>query len=200
MNFSDFDVAYLRKTMNRLWVLMQPQGSSSADIGFVTNRAESQSKKHIEYKIQVMDDVDFANFSFQISTNPQPFRLKMKAKKFTNLKIIIDNTEKTDCTILQLVLKVESFGESKQEVQREKNFEVEVLERLAKIESKIDDYKTFKEKTDTAYNTAKQNKDEIDEIKNKLQWVSRTIAGTIIGIVIAAIVFVIKMMQEVLYE
>ena len=113
MNFSDFDVAYLRKTMNRLWVLMQPQGSSSADIGFITNRSESQSKKHIEYKIQVMDNVDFANFSFQISTNPQPFRLKMKAKKFTNLKIVIDNTERTDCTILQLVLKVESFGESK---------------------------------------------------------------------------------------
>ncbi len=113
MNFSDFDVAYLRKTMNRLWVLMQPQGKSSADIGFITNRSESQTKKHIEYVVQLLDDVDFADFTFQISTNPQPFRLKMKAKKFTNLKIIIDNKERTDCTILQLVLKVESFGESK---------------------------------------------------------------------------------------
>ena len=113
MDFSDFNVAYLRKTMNRLWVLMQPQGSSSADIGYVTNRNESATKKHIQYKVQVMDDVDFANFSFKISNNPQPFRLKMKAKKFTNLKITIDNTEKTDCTILQLILKVESFGESK---------------------------------------------------------------------------------------
>jgi hypothetical protein len=113
MDFSDFNVAYLRKTMNRLWVLMQPQGSSSADIGYITNRNESATKKHIQYKVQVMDDVDFANFSFKISNNPQPFRLKMKAKKFTNLKITIDNTEKTDCTILQLILKVESFGESK---------------------------------------------------------------------------------------
>lgn len=113
MSFSDFDVAYLRKTMNRLWVLMQPQGHSSADIGFITNKTESKSSKHIEYVLQFLDNVDFANFSFQISTNPQPFRLKMKAKKFTNLKIIIDNKEDTDCTILQLVLKVESFGESK---------------------------------------------------------------------------------------
>ena len=113
MNFSDFGVAYLRKTMNRLWVLMQPQGSSSADIGFITNKAEGLSKKHIEYKIQVLSDVDFSNFSFKISRNPQPFRLKMKAKKFTNLKITIDNNEQTDCTILQLILKVESFGESK---------------------------------------------------------------------------------------
>lgn len=113
MNFEDFDTAYLRKTMNRLWVLMQPQAKSSADIGFITNRSSSTSKKHIEYSIQVMDNVDFAGYTFEISNNPQPFRLKMKAKKFTNLKITIENNEKTDCTILQLVLKVESFGESK---------------------------------------------------------------------------------------
>ena len=113
MNFSDFDTAYLRKTMNRLWVLMQPQGESSADIGYITNRNESVTKKHIKYKVQVLNDVDFSNFSFKISNNPQPFRLKMKAKKFTNLKITIENNEKTDCTILQLDLKIESFGESK---------------------------------------------------------------------------------------
>lgn len=113
MNFSDFDTAYLRKTMNRIWVLMQPQGESSADIGYITNRNESATKKHIKYKVQVLNDVDFANFSFKISNNPQPFRLKMKAKKFTNLKITIENSEKTDCTILQLDLKIESFGESK---------------------------------------------------------------------------------------
>ena len=113
MNFSDVGAAYLRKTMNRLWVLMQPQSSSSADIGFITNRSEAQSQKHIEYKIQVLDNVVFSDFSFQISANPQPFRLKMKAKKFTNIKIVIDNNEDTDCTILQLILKIESFGESK---------------------------------------------------------------------------------------
>lgn len=113
MNFSDFGAAYLRKTMTRLWVLMQPQGKSSAEIGYITNRKESTVKKRIEYKIQVLDDVDFSDFSFQVSNNPQPFRLKLKAKKFTNMKITIDNEEETDCTILQLALRVESFGESK---------------------------------------------------------------------------------------
>lgn len=113
MNFEDFKVPYLRKTMNRLWVLMQPQASSSADIGFITNRRESTSKKHIQYNLLFLDNVNFSKFSFKISNNPQPFRLKMKAKKFTNIKIVIENTEETDCTILQLVLRVESFGESK---------------------------------------------------------------------------------------
>ena len=113
MNFSDFGTAYLRKTMSKLWVLMQPQSHSSADVSFITNRSESSMTKHIEYKIQFLDDVDFANFSFKISGNPQPFRLKMKAKKFTNLKVVIDSNEDTDCTILALILRVESFGESK---------------------------------------------------------------------------------------
>lgn len=113
MNFSDFGAAYLRKTMNRLWVLMQPQAKSSAEIGYVTNKNESKTKARIEYKILLFDDVDFADYSFSISRNTQPFRLKLKAKKFTNMKITIDNNEDTDCTILQLALKVESFGESK---------------------------------------------------------------------------------------
>ena len=113
MNFEDFETAYLRKTMRKVWVLMQPQGYSSAEIGYISNKEESASKKRIEYHITVFDDVDFRNFSFKVSLNPQPYRLKLKAKKFTNLKLTIDNNENTDCTILQLVLNVESFGESK---------------------------------------------------------------------------------------
>ena len=76
----------------------------------------------------------------------------------------------------------------------EKNFEVEVLERLAKIESKIDDYKTFKDKTDKAFSTSQKNKEDIAEINEKIKWVTRTIAGAVITIVVGAIVFVIKMM------
>lgn len=113
MDFYDFETPYLRKTMNRLWILMQPQGLSSANIKYVTNKSSSVNEKRIEYKLQVFGDVDFSDFSFQVSQNPQPFRLKMKAKKFTNLKIVIENEERTDCTVLELILRVESFGESK---------------------------------------------------------------------------------------
>lgn len=113
MNFYDFSTPYLRKTMKKLWVLMQPQAKASCEIGYITNRNESPVKKRIEYSLVFFDDVNFADFSFQVSNNPQPFRLKLKAKKFTNLKITIDNKEKTDCTILALSLRVETGGESK---------------------------------------------------------------------------------------
>lgn len=66
----------------------------------------------------------------------------------------------------------------------EKNFETEVLTRLAVIENKLDDYNSIKEETRTAYNTSQQNKKEIEEINNKIQWLSRTILGAILtGIV-----------------
>ena len=113
MNFYDFATPYLRKTMKKLWVLMQPQAKASAEIGYITNKNESPTKKEIEYSLVFFDDVNFADFSFQVSNNPQPFRLKLKAKKFTNLKITIDNKERTDCTILALSLRVETGGESK---------------------------------------------------------------------------------------
>ena len=113
MNFSDFGASYLRKTMRKVWILMQPQGHSSATIGFITNSKESNIKKKIDYRVQAFDDVDFGNFSFQLSYNTKPFKLKMKAKKFTNLKLTIDNDDDTNCTILQVAMSVESFGESK---------------------------------------------------------------------------------------
>ena len=113
MNFYDFGTPYLRKTMKKLWVLMQPQSKASCKVGYISNKNESPIKKEIKYSLVFFDDVDFANFSFQVENNPQPFRLKLKAKKFTNLKITIENKERTDCTILALSLRVETGGESK---------------------------------------------------------------------------------------
>lgn len=113
MNFSNFGASYLRKTMRKLWVTMQPQAHSSADIGYITNRNVSNVLKTISYSMSVLDAVDFGKWSFEVSTNPQPFRLKLKAKKFTNLKITIDNNNRDDCTILELAIKMETSGESK---------------------------------------------------------------------------------------
>lgn len=62
------------------------------------------------------------------------------------------------------------------------------------IETKIDDYNSIKDKAEEAHTKSIQNEKDIRKIEDKMQWLSRTITATIIGIVIAAIVFVIKMM------
>lgn len=122
MNFSNFGASYLRKTLRKVWVTMQPQQHSKAIIGYISNKNTKRIDQPITYSFNVFDDVDFSNWSFEVSYNPQPFRLKLKAKKWTNLKITIDNyiykdnndkDKSSDCTILELALKMESSGESK---------------------------------------------------------------------------------------
>lgn len=62
----------------------------------------------------------------------------------------------------------------------DKDFETQVLTRLAVIESKIDDYKSIKDKTSEAYNNSIKNKEEIDEINEKIKWITRLVAGAFI--------------------
>jgi chromosome segregation ATPase len=72
----------------------------------------------------------------------------------------------------------------------EKDFEREVLERLAKIETKLDDYGSLREKTEEAYSLSKENEKEISDIQEKLKWITRTVVGAIIaGLVGIAIVY-----------
>lgn len=75
----------------------------------------------------------------------------------------------------------------------DKDFETQVLTRLAVIESKLDDYKSVRERTEEAYNTSQENKQDIVEINEKLKWLSRTIVGAIISGIIGIIFILIKM-------
>jgi len=75
----------------------------------------------------------------------------------------------------------------------EKNFEKEVLERLTKIETKLDDYANLREKTEEAYTTSKENKKDIEEINDKIKWLSRTITGAIIAGVVGIVFMIIQM-------
>lgn len=74
-----------------------------------------------------------------------------------------------------------------------KGFEREVLERLTKIETKLDDYTNIREKTEEAYSLSKENEKDIDEINDKIKWLSRTIAGAIITGIIGIIIVLIKL-------
>lgn len=74
----------------------------------------------------------------------------------------------------------------------EKGFEREVLDRLTKIETKLDDYNTMEEKTDDAHNLSIQNERDIDEIKDKIKWLSRTIVGAIIAGIVGLIFALIQ--------
>ena len=62
----------------------------------------------------------------------------------------------------------------------ETSFQTEVLTRLAVIESKLDGYKDLKKVVHEANNRSKQNEEDMEELKDKIKWLSRTIGATII--------------------
>lgn len=74
-----------------------------------------------------------------------------------------------------------------------KEFEKEVLTRLTKIETKLDDYNNTKLKSDEAYSISRENEKEIDEIKDKIKWITRTIVGAILTGLIGIVFIYLKL-------
>lgn len=112
--FDEFGIDYLQKYSNRLWLSLKPEDKSSVDITYRTNDTTSSAPITAEYNLATFLNMDFADFSFLTSRNPQPFRFKIKAKKWTFLQIELSNTSKDETlTIIGLTIKIVTQGESK---------------------------------------------------------------------------------------
>ena len=73
----------------------------------------------------------------------------------------------------------------------DKTFETEVITRLTVIETKLDNYQKVEEKSEVAYNTSMQNKEDIKEIRDNNKWIFRTSIGALITSGITALVGII---------
>ena len=75
-------------------------------------------------------------------------------------------------------------------------FEMDVIKRLTKIETMLEDFKGLETKVTNAYNLSLNNKTRIDKIEDKNQWAFRTSVGAIItgliGAIVSLIVAVVK--------
>lgn len=75
----------------------------------------------------------------------------------------------------------------------DRDFETEVLTRLARIETKLDDYDNIRQKAEEARAKAYQNERRINEIDDKQKWLERTTIGAIITGIISIIFIFIKL-------
>jgi len=64
----------------------------------------------------------------------------------------------------------------------------EILERVVRMETKLDNYNALKDKADEAYTESKQNSKDIGEMKDNIKWLWRTGLGAVIIIIIGAII------------
>lgn len=73
----------------------------------------------------------------------------------------------------------------------ERKFEIEVLTRLTKIETMLEDFKGVETKASKAYELSTRNKERLDKMEDNSKWLFRTAIGAVItgliGIVMAFI-------------
>ena len=74
----------------------------------------------------------------------------------------------------------------------EEKFEIEVLTRLTRIETMLDDFKGVENKSTDAYNLSMSNKRRLDKIEDNNRWLFRTSVGAVITGLIAILLNLIK--------
>lgn len=74
----------------------------------------------------------------------------------------------------------------------DKKFEIEVLTRLTKIETMLEDFKGVENKSTQAYNLSLENKKRLDKIEDNNKWLFRTTVGAILTGLIAIVLSFVK--------
>jgi len=114
LGFIDGGVSYKRKFLNFGWVGLKPESKSMCYVEWTSDYDNSTEKELISYSLMDFGSMDFTNFSFLTNNNPQPFKVKLKAKKWVFFKLIITNDSNADTmTILNASLPVVIGGDAK---------------------------------------------------------------------------------------
>ena len=104
MGFFDFGAEYLNKYLNNIWISLKPEIKSSVDVQTETNNDGLGEVEKIYYNLYTFKTMDFRNFSFHTSSNPQPFYLEVQAMGFCFFKLILSNSSEDEATILSINL------------------------------------------------------------------------------------------------
>lgn len=112
--FMDFGIAYKRKFLNFGYVAMKPETRSICFVEWESDYDASTDIEPIYYSLLNFADIQFDDFSFEVNYNAQPFKLKLKAKKYSIYKLILSNDSLTNAmTILSVSLPANVGGNVK---------------------------------------------------------------------------------------
>ena len=106
----------LRKNSREIFVSILPASQTSLNVYYRTNRQGEWKpiSKLIEYRLFDLNSVNFAKFSFATNRNPQTFRRKIRAKKYTYIQFKMTNGKLGEtCTILAFKVGAEMQGVTK---------------------------------------------------------------------------------------
>lgn len=114
MGFTAWGAIELRKNTKETFPAILPESQTSLTILYRTDRtnAFTPASKKVEYRLLDFNNIDFENFSFKTNRNPQPFRIKIRAKKYAYIQFMLENKELIEpCTILAFKVSAETQGQ-----------------------------------------------------------------------------------------
>lgn len=114
MGFFNFGVEWLRKFVQRLFLSILPLTTTHVDVYIKTDRnANYQFIKTISYSLSSFETWDFSTFSFEVNYSPQPFKMKVRAKKIDYLKVKLVNDGTDGAVVLSVTFPTRTGGEIK---------------------------------------------------------------------------------------
>ena len=112
--YYDFGIEEQRKTMRVLWITLQPWFKTSLDINYISDRDSGSEAKTIEKRSISYAHWNYARFTYNTQKSVKPFRVKLKAKKFAFLKLILKNEVSDEkVTVNSIAIKKVCGGEVK---------------------------------------------------------------------------------------
>lgn len=91
--FYDFEAEYKRKTMRILWITVKPQQKTYMAVNYITDRNVGMNEREIQSQTFAYEFWNYADFTYNSNIQVKPYKIKLKAKKFAFLKLIIKNNK-----------------------------------------------------------------------------------------------------------
>ncbi len=112
--YYDFGVEEQRKTMRTLWLTLKPWTKTSVEVNYISDRDSGSESKEIENRCFSYKLMNYADMTYNTQRNIKPYRIKLKAKKFAFLKLILANRKSDEkLTINSIAIKRVVGGEVK---------------------------------------------------------------------------------------
>lgn len=109
-----FDREFMRKYSAMLWVVLKPELRSQVMVTVETDRKSDHSKKVAASSVFSFGSADFRRWSFNTNRKPHAIRLKIKAKKFTYYKLILEYSgTNTTATVVAADMRIRYTGYAK---------------------------------------------------------------------------------------
>lgn len=109
-----FDREFMRRYSAMLWVVLKPELRSQVMVTVETDRKSDHSKKVAASSVFSFGSADFRRWSFNTNRKPHTTRLKIKAKKFTYYKLILEYSgTNTTATVVAADMRIRYTGYAK---------------------------------------------------------------------------------------